>query len=121
MSSVPSLKRKRSSSPPLPVRVHSGTPHLLLTLPALLALPPTHPHHTLALRLSLLATRRCLQLRNCAAAGMTPDLECRAWTAFVELGMKVVGAGLSGGDAEGEEWARGLEAEVGLLYWREPY
>ena len=109
---VVSLKRKRSPSPPPPERVHPGTPQLLLTLPALLVLPPTHPHHTVSLRLSLLAVRRCLQLRDCAAAGMTPDLECRAWTAFVELGMKVVGAGLSGAGPAGEEWAQGLENEV---------
>jgi hypothetical protein len=96
------------------MRVHASTPQLLLSLPALLALPPTHAHHILSLRLSLLAMRRCLQLRSCAAAGMTPDIECRAWTAFVELGMKIVGAGLSGGGAEGEEWARGLENEARL-------
>ena len=109
-----SLKRKRSPSPPSLVRVHPGTPQLLLHLPVLLALPPIHPNHTVSLRLSLLAVRRCLQLRDCAAAGMTPDLECRAWTAFVELGMKIVGAGLSGDGPEGEEWARGLENEVTL-------
>ncbi|KAF8531321.1 hypothetical protein JB92DRAFT_2691954 [Gautieria morchelliformis] len=118
MSSAPyqpvsSLKRKRSASPlPLPIRIHGGTPQLLLTLPALLALPPTHLHHTISLRLSLLAVRRCLQLRDCAAANMTPEMECRAWTVFVELGMKIVGAGLSAESAEGEEWARGLENEL---------
>jgi hypothetical protein len=66
----------------------------------------------MSLRLSLLAVRRCLQLRDSAAANMTPEMECRAWTAFVELGMKIVAAGLSGESAEGEEWARGLENEV---------
>ncbi|KAF8589090.1 hypothetical protein K439DRAFT_1333586 [Ramaria rubella] len=109
------LKRKRSSSPtpPLPPPAHLPAPQLLLALPGLLALPPTHPHYTASLRLSVVAVRRCIQLKDHAAAGMTPDLECRAWTTFVELGMKIVGAGLSGEGPEGEDWARGLENEIG--------
>jgi len=113
---VPSpLKRKRVSSPSPPPYVHKDSPHLLLALPALLALPPTHKHHVDSLQLSLLAARRCIELRDYSSVGMTPEIECRAWTTFVEIAMKIVGAGLSGDGPEGVPWAQGLENEVSLV------
>ncbi|KIJ38993.1 hypothetical protein M422DRAFT_258145 [Sphaerobolus stellatus SS14] len=107
------LKRKRVSSPTPPPHVHKDSPHLLLALPALLAVPPTHPNHVPSLQLSLLAAKRCIELRTYSSVSMSAQVECRAWTTFVEIAMKIVGAGLSSDGPEGVPWARGLETEIG--------
>ncbi|KAF8515678.1 hypothetical protein BU17DRAFT_76792 [Hysterangium stoloniferum] len=93
-----------------------SSPHLLLALPALFAVSPIHPQYIQSLHLSLLAVRRCVQLRDHVSAGMTPELECRAWTAFVELGMKIVGASLSSNDKADGKLARILENEHPSLH-----
>jgi len=84
---------------------------LLVSLPAMLVHPPTHPLHAMSLYLSLLALRRCLALEN-----LTPDIECRAWASLAEIGMMVI----AGNFQENEEhiWARGIDAEVRV---RPPY
>ena len=80
-------------------------PVLLLALPALLALPPSHEHYPLSLFLSLRALRTCLELKT-----LTPDVECRAWTGLAEIGLRVTNSGFT---TTGEHaWANGIEAEV---------
>jgi hypothetical protein len=49
--------------------------------------------------------RRCLRIES-----ITADVEVRARTAFVELGMKAVEAGFS--QSEEHPWANGIEEEV---------
>ncbi|KAG7446636.1 uncharacterized protein BT62DRAFT_987040 [Guyanagaster necrorhizus] len=78
---------------------------LLVSLPGILIHPPTHRHHAQSLCLSLLALRRCLNLSN-----LTPEVECRAWTAMVEIGMLVIAGGFS--QNEDHLWAKGIEIEV---------
>ncbi|KAF9476022.1 hypothetical protein BDN70DRAFT_839938 [Pholiota conissans] len=69
---------------------------LLVSLPNLLAHPPTHRYHTRSLFLTLFALRKCLSLPNLDA-----DVECRAWTELAEVGFRI---GLQ---------EPGLESEVG--------
>lgn len=90
--------------PPLP------PPVLLLSLPGLLAHPPTHRFHPQALILSLKSLRKCLTLESLA-----PDVECRTWTALAEVGMNAI----DGGFAHKPEhtWAIGIEKEVGSLVY----
>ncbi|KAG7451717.1 uncharacterized protein BT62DRAFT_1030831 [Guyanagaster necrorhizus] len=64
-----------------------------------------HRYHAQSLCLSLLALRRCLSLPN-----LTPEVECRAWTAMVEIGMLVIDRGFS--QNNDHFWARGIEIEV---------
>ncbi|KAG1721871.1 hypothetical protein EDD22DRAFT_936390 [Suillus occidentalis] len=79
---------------------------LLLALPGLLALPPTHPDFGFSLFLSLRSLRQCLAL-----PAIAPDIECRAWTSLAEVGMRVMESGFC--SQEGEcDWAVGLHAEV---------
>lgn len=78
---------------------------LLVSLPGLLAHPPNHKCHTLSLQMSLNALRRCLSL-----PALSPELECRAWTGVVEVGMRIIGGGLH--EKDEHMWARGIEAEV---------
>jgi hypothetical protein len=54
---------------------------------------------------------------------MDAEIECRAWTALAEIGMRVVEAGFSSvseGEESGEQhiWAQGIEGEVCM--WRYP-
>lgn len=86
-------------------RAHLPAPHLLLSLPALLIHPPSHPHHPHSLHLSLVALRKCLTLK-----ALTPDLECRAWSALAEVGFRVVGGGFS--TSADHMWANGVDTEV---------
>jgi hypothetical protein len=93
-----------SSQPPSTFRP-LPPPVLLLALPALLALPPSHEHYSLSLFLSLRALRTCLELKT-----LTPDVECQAWTGLAEVGLRVINSGLA---ATGEHaWTNGIEAEV---------
>ncbi|KAK0450523.1 uncharacterized protein EV420DRAFT_738131 [Desarmillaria tabescens] len=78
---------------------------LLISLPGILIHPPTHRYHAQSLCLSLLALRRCLNLPN-----LTPEVECRAWTAMVEVGMLVIAGGFSQNDDH--LWAKAIEIEV---------
>lgn len=109
LAHVPLSSTPTTSSPlrPLPPQV------LLLALPALLAHPPTHEKYGLSLFLSLNALRQCLQLKTLA-----PDIECHAWTAFAEVGLRVIESGFS---TSGEhDWANKLEEEVSafvVLLW----
>ncbi|KAJ8085250.1 hypothetical protein PM082_004044 [Marasmius tenuissimus] len=100
-SSPAKLSQPSPSSPlaPLPPAV------LLISLPGMLLHPPNHPMHAHSLCVSLLAVRRCLR-----TPGLSPEIECRAWTAIAELGMNV----LEGGFSHDEEhiWAHGVENEV---------
>ncbi|KAI0041400.1 hypothetical protein FA95DRAFT_1548791 [Auriscalpium vulgare] len=102
-------KRQRTTSPPpppadqplapLPARV------LLLALPDILVQPPTHPQHVHSLYLSTTALRQCLQL-----SALSPEAECRAWTALAEVGMAVIDGGMS--QSPEHPWASGIEQEV---------
>ena len=82
-------------------------PLLLLSLPAVLILPPSHPLHDESLRLSVVALRRCLLTR-----ALPPEIECRAWTNLAQVGLQVIGSGLSTSSHERHAWARNIEAEV---------
>ncbi|CAA7269717.1 unnamed protein product [Cyclocybe aegerita] len=57
---------------------------LLLSLPSLVAHPPTHKHHTRSLFLSQLALRKCLSV-----PGLDSSTECRAWTELAEVGLRI--------------------------------
>ncbi|KZT73388.1 hypothetical protein DAEQUDRAFT_721986 [Daedalea quercina L-15889] len=78
---------------------------LLVSLPGLLAHPPNHKYYIPSLVLSLAALRKCLKL-----SGLSPEIECRAWTGLAEIGMKVISGGLS--QSEDYPWAKGIEGEV---------
>ncbi|KAI6139931.1 hypothetical protein BKA82DRAFT_4219218 [Pisolithus tinctorius] len=99
-ASVPFSRPPPSSGlKPLPPHV------LLLALPALLLHPPTHEKYALSLFLSLKSIRLCLQL-----PALAPDVECYAWTALAEVGMRVIRSGFR---KTGEhDWTMGLEEEV---------
>ncbi|KAF9040454.1 hypothetical protein BDZ89DRAFT_347994 [Hymenopellis radicata] len=84
---------------PLPVST------LLVSLPGILIHPPTHRHHARSLCVSLLALRKCLSIPD-----LTPDIECRAWTALAEVGMIAISGGFS--QNEDHIWAQSLENEV---------
>ncbi|KAH8111978.1 hypothetical protein DFH11DRAFT_1512413 [Phellopilus nigrolimitatus] len=109
--STRSRKRMRSESPSEgragKKRALNSLPPsvLLLALPNLLAVPPNHKSHITSYVLSLAALRKCLALGS-----LPPDVECRAWTALAEIGMKIVGAGWS--QNKHYPWASGLEIEV---------
>lgn len=102
LSSLP-LSPEKPVSPfrPLPL------PLLLLSLPAILVLPPNHPLHDESLRLSVVALRRCLLMR-----ALSPEVECRAWTTLAQVGLQVIGSRLSASPHERHAWARNTEAEV---------
>lgn len=95
----PSTSQPRTMLKPLPA------PVLLVTLPYLLAHPPTHKYYVPSLCLSLCALRRCL-----AFPSLSPEIECRAWTGLAEVGMRVMAGGLHYN--EDFPWARGVETEV---------
>ncbi|KDQ51183.1 hypothetical protein JAAARDRAFT_41451 [Jaapia argillacea MUCL 33604] len=80
-------------------------PILLISMPALLVHPPSHRFHIQSLFSSLTAIRKCISMDS-----LNLDIECRAWTAFAELGMNVVAGGLS--EREYCSWAKGVEPEV---------
>ncbi|KIN99878.1 hypothetical protein M404DRAFT_29932 [Pisolithus tinctorius Marx 270] len=94
------------SRPPPSPGLKPLPPHvLLLALPALLLHPPTHEKYALSLFLSLKSIRLCLQL-----PALAPDVECYAWTALAEVGMRVIRSGFC---KTGEhDWTMGLEEEV---------
>ncbi|KAF4604497.1 hypothetical protein EYR40_003271 [Pleurotus pulmonarius] len=99
-----------TSLPTSPARsistLHPIPPEILLVnLPRLIIQPPNHPRHAQSLYLALIAFRKCLQLPT-----LTADIECRAWTGLVEIGMRVIGGGFSAVKELG--WAQGIEAEV---------
>ncbi|KZT02078.1 uncharacterized protein LAESUDRAFT_662657 [Laetiporus sulphureus 93-53] len=98
-SSSHSESESVASFAPLPPAV------LLVSLPALLAQPPNHRFYLQSLTLSLSALRICLSM-----PALSPEIECRAWTGLAEIGMKVIGGGLS--QNEEHMWAHGIEAEV---------
>ncbi|GJE89523.1 hypothetical protein PsYK624_056250 [Phanerochaete sordida] len=101
LSSVPTSPSK-SQEPrlkPLPPAV------LLVSLPALLAHPPTHKFYIQSLCLSLCALRKCLTI-----PALSPELECRAWTGLAEIGMRVIAGGIH--EHEDFPWAHGIEGEV---------
>ena len=97
------------SSPEKPVSPFRPLPLplLLLSLPAILILPPSHPLHDESLRLSVVALRRCLLMR-----ALSPEIECRAWTTLAQVGMQVIGSRLFASSHERHAWARDIEAEV---------
>ncbi|KAF8912002.1 hypothetical protein CPB84DRAFT_1812174 [Gymnopilus junonius] len=63
---------------------HLPTDIFLLSLPHLLAHPPTHKHHSRSSFLSLFALRKYLSLPN-----LESTLECRAWTELAEVGLRI--------------------------------
>ncbi|KAG2116296.1 hypothetical protein BD769DRAFT_1485757 [Suillus cothurnatus] len=79
---------------------------LLLALPGLLALPPTHPDFGFSLFLSLRSLRQCLTL-----PALAPDIECHAWTSLAEVGMRVMESGFCSQEG-GCDWAVGIHTEV---------
>ncbi|KAG1786474.1 uncharacterized protein HD556DRAFT_1053488 [Suillus plorans] len=79
---------------------------LLLALPGLLALPPTHSDFGFSLFLSLRSLRHCLAL-----PALAPDIECRAWTSLAEVGMRVMESGFCSQEG-GCDWAVGIHSEA---------
>ncbi|KAJ3488633.1 hypothetical protein NLJ89_g11594 [Agrocybe chaxingu] len=57
---------------------------LLLSLPTLLAHPPTHTNHTRSLFVAQLALRKCLSI-----PGLDSSAECRSWTELAEVGLRI--------------------------------
>ncbi|KJA19213.1 hypothetical protein HYPSUDRAFT_168399 [Hypholoma sublateritium FD-334 SS-4] len=57
---------------------------LLLSLPHLIAHPPTHKYHTRSLLVTLFALRKCLSVPN-----LDILVECRAWTELAEVGLRI--------------------------------
>ncbi|KAI6023416.1 hypothetical protein EDC04DRAFT_2934346, partial [Pisolithus marmoratus] len=103
---LPSLSSLADPAPPTSPGLKPLPPQvLLLALPALLLHPPTHEKYALSLFLSLKAVRLCLQL-----PALAPDVECYAWTALAEVGMRVIKSGFCKTGAH--EWTIGLEEEV---------
>lgn len=90
-------------------------PLLLLSLPAILILPPNHPLHDESLRLSVVALRRCLLIR-----ALSPEIECRAWTTLAQVGLQVIGSQLSTSSHDCHGWARNIEAEVRITTYSGP-
>lgn len=102
LTPLPSPKEKPLLSlRPLPL------PLLLLSLPAILILPPSHHLHDESLRLSMVALRKCLLIK-----ALSPEIECRAWTTLAQVGLQAVGSQLSASSHERHAWARNIEAEV---------
>ncbi|KAL0952180.1 hypothetical protein HGRIS_008793 [Hohenbuehelia grisea] len=99
----PQKRQRTTSSPELKLSPLSPSA-LLISLPRLLLQPANHPLFIQSLYLSLLACRRCLRL-----PGLTPDIECRAWTGIAEIGLKAITAGLCDSKIP---WASGIESEV---------
>ncbi|KAK7448874.1 hypothetical protein VKT23_013605 [Stygiomarasmius scandens] len=100
--SSPSALSSPPSTPPstLPMKLQPLPPStLLVSLPSLIIHPPTHSYHSQSLWISLQALRQCLRLPD-----LSPEIECRAWTALAEISMIVI--------AGKHEWAEGIEAEV---------
>lgn len=79
---------------------------LLLALPGLLALPPTHPDFGFSLFLLLRSLRRCL-----AFPAIAPDIECHAWTSLAEVGMRVMESGFCSREG-GCDRAVGIRSEL---------
>ncbi|KDQ31569.1 hypothetical protein PLEOSDRAFT_1036423 [Pleurotus ostreatus PC15] len=98
-------KRQRTSTRSISTLQPIPPEILLVNLPRLIIHPPNHPRHTQSLYLALIAFRKCLQLPT-----LTADIECRAWTGLVDIGMRVIGGGFSAVKELG--WAQGIEAEV---------
>ncbi|KAH7924786.1 hypothetical protein BV22DRAFT_1034747 [Leucogyrophana mollusca] len=96
--SAPPLSPQASLAP-LPPQV------LLVSLPGILVHPPNHRYHAISLCISQRSLRQCLGLK-----ALNPDVECRAWTALAEIGMKVIEGGFS--ESDEHPWARGTEIEV---------
>lgn len=81
---------------------------LLVSLPGLLAHPPTHRNYAVSLQLSLTALRKCLVFPD-----LTPEMQCRAWMGLAEVGMNVIGGGFT--RDQRCVWARDVEAEVSFV------
>ena len=92
-------KPQESCLKPLPPAV------LLVSLPALLAHPPTHKLYIPSICLSLCALRKCLTI-----PALSPEIECQARTGLAEIGMRAIAGGLH--EIEDYPWAHGIEAEV---------
>ena len=43
---------------------------------------------------------------------LSPEIECRAWTTLVQVGLQVISSRLSVSSHERHAWARNIEAEV---------
>ena len=103
---IPSPSDSSSPPPQQPVPAPIPDPVLLLSIPAAVLHPPNHPLHAVSLALSLRAINKCLAYDN-----LDSDVECRAWTAFAELALKVISGGFHS-DPDEHPWAKGIEAEV---------
>lgn len=91
-------------------------PHLLLSLPSLLMHPPTHHLHPTSLMLSLRSIKKLLssaQEPSSSSLTLNPDVECRAWVSWAEIGMCVIDGGWYEVE-ECKEWAGGIVGEVCL-------
>uniref|UniRef100_A0A0W0FJ99 Uncharacterized protein n=1 Tax=Moniliophthora roreri TaxID=221103 RepID=A0A0W0FJ99_MONRR len=105
-SPLTNIEASQTSEAPTSPQSHQVPPAVMLvSLPGLLIHPPNHPLHAQSLCISLLAIRKCLQMPD-----LSPDIECRAWTALAELGMTVIGGGFS--HDNDHLWARDIENEV---------
>jgi hypothetical protein len=91
-SSLSSSPSSTSSQPSPPTQLTPIPPsHLLLALPSLLIHPPTHRVHLKSLFLAQRALRQCLALPE---SQLDRDVECRAWTALAEIGLRCLAMGM---------------------------
>ncbi|EIM87097.1 uncharacterized protein STEHIDRAFT_167950 [Stereum hirsutum FP-91666 SS1] len=119
-SQPPPSRTSSSSSRPTKPASSSSTqqlaplpaPHLLISLPSLLMHPPTHPLHPTSLMLSLTSVKKLLSASpQSSSASLNPDVECRAWVSWAEIGMCVIDGGWHEVE-ECREWAGGIVGEV---------
>ena len=104
---------KRSSSATLlavsPIRKQPQTSlpdsALLLGLPMVLSVPPNHKDYIASFQISIAALKLC-----CSLESLPPDVECRAWTALAEIGLKAIRAGWT--NSTYFPWAQSLELDV---------
>ena len=88
-------KRQKPNSPSPETQFSAlPLPLLLLSLSNLLLHPPTHRHFPKSVYLSFLSALGCLE-----GGSLDVDVECRAWTAVAEVGMRM---GIGGVGVEGQ-------------------
>lgn len=85
-------------------------PVLLSSLPSLLMHPPIHRLHPTSLMLSLTSVKKLL-----SAPALNPDVECRAWTMWAEIGMCIIDGGYHERN-DCSEWAGKIVGEVRRVF-----
>jgi hypothetical protein len=90
---------------PGPARSPAYVAELLLSLPRMMLVPPTHAAYEQALCLSFLALRRAVRFGDALDANVL----CRAWTALAEVGLQAAAGSRAAGSWP---WTQGIEAVI---------